>query len=150
MVRTKAFNNKDQLLTSSLNYDYSFKFLRVESKYRNDRNFRLKRKRTRMEILEWPPPSVNKIHLKHALIDLCQKIQAKRRLAIQVPQLKLWKNLQKFNKSTELQQDTGKCGRPSITENKTKRSDYIKGKMSSSELSPKKQKGQSVWYSNTL
>ena len=73
MVRTKAVNNKDRLLTPSLNYCYSLTLLRVESKKQNYSKFRLERKRRKTKIPEWPPPSFNQINLESCLGILLPK-----------------------------------------------------------------------------
>ena len=57
MVRTKDFNNKDQLLTWFLHHYSSLTFLRVESKDCTYSKFSIERKKRKAKIAEWAPTS---------------------------------------------------------------------------------------------
>ena len=56
MVRTRGFNNKYQLLASSIHYYCSLTFLRVEIKDQTYIMFRPERNNRITKLAEWPPP----------------------------------------------------------------------------------------------
>ena len=151
MVRTKYFNNKYWLLTSSLNYYYSLTFLRVEGKRHTYNKFIIERNRRETKISESPPPSVNWINLKSrpGVLLLTNSIHEDYKRSRWI----IWKSGRTSRNITSLQafqQDARQFGRPARAESAMKRPVSIKYNAPSRVLILNNPKVQVVWYSYTL